>query len=332
MGRRGLRLLEHGDHRLRLIVRLGIALPDGLPLRDVVEICVEAERLGYSDVWSYEVAGHDAFTPLAAIAARTKRLRLGTAVVPAATRPPALLAMTSVALQSLSNGRFCLGLGTSTTTIVNRWMGLPTRIGLGHMRGTIQSIRAIAAGEKVDGFRLEGGASSVPIYVGALGLRMVELAGEIADGLILTTVTPAHVRVMLDRLGRSDLDVVLTVPVVLDEPEAREGVRESLAAYGVIDVYNRHLVRQGFEEEARNLREAWGRRSWKDAVGAVSDAMVESMAICGDLAECREQIATFQRAGIKTLLLAPVTRVSDARARQARIVDDLSRLASLSNE
>ena len=91
-------------------MRLGIALPDGLPLTEAVEICVEAERLGYSDVWSYEVAGNDAFTPLAAIAARTERLRLGTAVVPASTRPPALLAMTSASLQSLSGGRFCLGL------------------------------------------------------------------------------------------------------------------------------------------------------------------------------------------------------------------------------
>jgi len=307
-------------------VRLGIALPDGLPLRDAVEICVEAERLGYSDVWSYEVAGNDAFTPLAAIAARTERLRLGTAVVPASTRPPALLAMTSAAIQSLSGGRFCLGLGTSTTTIVNRWMGLPTRIGLDHMRATVQALRAIAAGEKVNGFRLEGGASPLPIYVGALGLRMVELAGEIGDGLILTTVTPAHVRVMVDRLGRADLDVVLTVPVVLDEPEAREVVRESLAAYGVIDVYNRHLVRQGFEDEAGKFREAWERRSWKEAVAAVSDRMVESLAIGGDLAKCREQIAAYREAGVKTLLLAPVTRVTEAGARQARIVNDLTRL------
>jgi probable F420-dependent oxidoreductase len=307
-------------------MRFGIALPDGLPLPEAVEICVEAERLGYSDVWSYEVAGHDAFTPLAAIAARTERVRLGTAVVPASTRPPALLAMTAAAMQSLSSGRFCLGLGTSTMTIVNRWMGLPTRIGLDHMRATIQSIRAIAAGEKVNGFRLEGGASPVPIYVGALGLRMVELAGEIADGLILTMVTPAHTKVMLDRLGRSGLDVVLTVPVVLDEPEAREAVRESLAAYGVIDVYNRHLVRQGFEEEARNLRQAWERRDWKDAVGAVSDAMLESLAIFGDLASCREQIGRYQQAGVKTLLLAPVTRVTDAAARRVRILNDLSQL------
>ena len=308
-------------------MRLGIALPDGLPLSEAVEICVEAERLGYSDVWSYEVAGNDAFTPLAAIAARTQRLRLGTAVVPASTRPPALLAMTSAALQSLSGGRFCLGLGISTTTIVNRWMGMPTRIGLDHMRATIQAVRAIAAGEKVNGFRLEGGASPVPIYVGALGLRMVELAGEMADGLILTTLTPSHVRVMLDHLGRADLDVVLTVPVVLDEPEALDVVRESLGAYGVIDVYNRHLIRQGFEEEARKLREAWERRSWNEAVGAVSDRMLESLTIIGDLAKCREQIAGFQEAGVKTLLLAPVTRLTEPKARRARIESDLARLA-----
>ena len=135
---------------------------------------------------------------------------------------------------------------------------------------------------------------------------------------------------MVDRFSRSGLDVVLTVPVVLDEPDAREVVRESLAAYGVIDVYNRHLVRQGFEEEARQLREAWARRARKDAVQAVSDWMLESMAIIGDLGECRKQIARYQEAGVTTLLLAPVTRVTEAKARKARILDDLARLVSIS--
>src|SRR5947199_10196599 len=103
-------------------------------------------------------------------------------------------------------------------------MDRPRGIGQHHSRQTFQAIRAIAAGDKVNGFRLEAGASPLPIYVGALGLRMVELAGEIADGLILTTVTPAHVRVMVDRFSRSGLDVVLTVPVVLGDHSAREVV------------------------------------------------------------------------------------------------------------
>ncbi|HEY6875339.1 MAG TPA: LLM class flavin-dependent oxidoreductase, partial [Candidatus Dormibacteraeota bacterium] len=188
-------------------MRTGIALPDGMPLTEAVDICVEAERLGYTDVWSYEVDGYDAFTPLAAIAPRTERVRLGTAVVPASTRPPALLAMTAASLQNLSNGRFCLGLGTSTPTIVNRWMGIAFPPGLAHMRATVGAIRAIAAGEKVNGFRLEHGPVPLPIYVGALGPRMMELAAEIAEGLILASMTPEHV------VRNHTLDVVLTVPV-----------------------------------------------------------------------------------------------------------------------
>jgi probable F420-dependent oxidoreductase len=327
-------------------VNVGITLPDGLPLTDAVDVCVEAEHLGFTDVWSYEVAGYDAFTPLAAIAARTERMRLGTAVVPAATRPPALLAMTAIAMQSLSGGRFSLGLGTSTAAIVNRWMGLPFPAGLARMRETIEAIRAAAAGRKVNvegttltikGFRLEAPPAPVPVFIGALGPRMVELAGTIADGLVLTTVAQSHVPVMLDRFyaaaqaagrNRDEPAVVLTCPVVLDDEEALEAVRESLAAYGVIDVYNRHMVRQGFEDEARNLRDAWARRAWKDAVAAVSDRMVKALTICGDEAACRAQIAGYQAAGVKTLLLGPVTRITDRAARRERIAGDLARLAT----
>jgi len=278
-----------------------------MPLTEAVDICVEAERLGYTDVWSYEVGGYDAFTPLAAIASRTERVRLGTAVVPAATRPPALLAMTAASLQDLSKGRFCLGLGTSTPTIVNRWMGVPFPPGLAHMRTTVEAIRAITAGEKVNGFRLEHGAVQLPIYVGALGPRMLELAAEIADGVILASVTAEHV-------ARGDKDVVLTVPVVLDAPEALEKVRESLAAYGVIDVYNRHFARQGFEDEARDLRAAWEHRSWPEAVAAVSDRMVDAMCVSGNLDECRAGLARYRDAGVTTLLISPVTRIRETLA------------------
>lgn len=286
-------------------MRLGIALPDGVPLTQAVDICVEAERLGYTDVWSAEVNGYDAFTPLAAVAARTERIRLGTAVVPAATRPPAVLAMTAAALQSLSQGRFCLGLGTSTATIVNRWMGLPFPPRLAHMRSTIESIRAITRGEKVSGFKLETGPVNVPVYVGALGPRMAELAAEIADGLVLTTLTAGHVQAMLKPVQRTDFDVVLTVPVAVNDPGATERIRESLAAYGVIEVYNQHLVRQGFDAEARRLREAWERRSWGDAVAAVSDRMVDSLAITGSVAACRERVAAYLSAGVTTVVMTP---------------------------
>lgn len=297
-------------------MRLGIALPGG-SLPDAVGICVEAERLGYGDVWSYEVGGYDAFTPLAALAARTSHVRLGTAVVPASTRPPALLAMTAAAMQSVSNGRFCLGMGTSTATIVNRWMGLPFSPSVAALRETISAIRAITAGEKVNGFRLEHGACPVPIYIGALGPRMVELAAEVADGVILSMVTPEHVQATVASIHRDDFDVVLSVPVALDAPDAIASVRESFAAYGVIDVYNRHLVRQGFEVEAGRLREAWARRSWQDSVAAITYEMVSAMSIIGDESECREQIAGFEAAGVKTLLLTPVTRPAETLRRLA---------------
>ncbi len=109
-------------------MKLGITLPfDPFINRQVVELAQHAERLGYTDAWSYESFGPDAFTPLAAAAAATTKMRLGTAIVPVLTRPPALIAMSAATVQQISGGRFVLGLGISTQPIVERWMNVPYR-------------------------------------------------------------------------------------------------------------------------------------------------------------------------------------------------------------
>jgi probable F420-dependent oxidoreductase len=322
-------------------MQLGIGFPGGLPLRDAVDVVVEAERMGYTECWTSEVAGHDAFTPLAAVAARTTTIGLGTAVVPAATRPPAVLAMTAATLQELSGGRFRLGLGSSTPAIVSRWMGLPFPPPLERMRETVSTVRAMTDGEKVvihgktlsvDGFRLDMPPQPMSVYVGALGPRMTRLAGEISDGLVLTMSSPRFIPQMLadfnagaERAGRNHggLNVVLSVPVVCDEPDAVDLVRDSVAAYGVLDLYNRYLARQGFEQEAANLRDAFARRSRADARTAVTARMTSELSVTGDVVACRKQLSVYEMAGVKTLLLSPLTRVAEPKRRMARLLDIL---------
>ncbi len=104
--------------------RLGLTPPIEVSgLAAAVDLCVRAEDLGYTDVWSAEVGAVDAFTPLAAVATRTERVRLGTALVPIFTRPPALTAMSAAGLQQLSGGRFVLGIGVSSPAIVGSGWG-----------------------------------------------------------------------------------------------------------------------------------------------------------------------------------------------------------------
>jgi alkanesulfonate monooxygenase SsuD/methylene tetrahydromethanopterin reductase-like flavin-dependent oxidoreductase (luciferase family) len=175
-------------------MRLGITPPVEMTgIAAAVELSAQAEALGYTDLFSSEIGSADAFSPLAALAVQTSRVRLGTALVPVFTRPPALLAMTAASLQSISRGRFVLGIGTSTRHIVERWMGLPFGGPVDRVREYVEALRGILAGDKVtldgrairvDGFRRQAEpVARVPIHVGALGPRVCRLAGSVADGV-----------------------------------------------------------------------------------------------------------------------------------------------------
>src|SRR5437660_9753277 len=129
--------------------RLGLTPPiEVTGFRRAVELCARAEQLGYTDVWSAEVGATDAFSPLAAIAVKTDRVRLGTALVPVFTRPPALTAMSAAGLQQLSGGRFVLGIGTSSPAIVGQWMGLEFDARVKRTEEDVEGLREALAGTK----------------------------------------------------------------------------------------------------------------------------------------------------------------------------------------
>ena len=177
--------------------RLAITLPcPGLSTRDCVELAVKAEQeWGYQAIWMAEVSGPDSFSLAGAIAQATSRIEIGTAIVPIYNRTPAVLAMSAATLADLSEGRFKLGLGTSSHAITEQWNGVPLEKPLARTRETVAVLRQALAGEKTDfegetlrsrGFRLGLRTTEpVPVYLAALRERMLGLAGELADGLIL---------------------------------------------------------------------------------------------------------------------------------------------------
>src|SRR4051794_38885716 len=188
-----------GNYHSRM--RLGVTPPvevAGFPA--AVDICVRAEELGYTDVWTAEVGAVDAFSPLAAVAVRTSAVRLGVGLVPVFTRPPALVAMSAAGIQNLSGGRFVLGIGASSPVIVGQWMGVPFERPVDRVEEYVALLRDMLAGRKVahdggtvssHGFRLQIGVDApVPIHVGALGPRMCRLAGRVADGVLFFLMTP----------------------------------------------------------------------------------------------------------------------------------------------
>src|SRR5918911_4628424 len=166
---------------------LSIEVP-GLSLADHEPVVRAAAAAGYTDVWSEETAGHDAFTPLAMAATWSDGLRLGTGVVNSFTRGPAVLAQHCAALQEASGGRFVLGIGSSSNVIVERWNGIPFEKPRTRVRETVEFLRAALAGERAgEGrFKLEQPPEQpVPIVIAALRERMLQTAGEIGDGAFL---------------------------------------------------------------------------------------------------------------------------------------------------
>ncbi|MCH8920446.1 MAG: LLM class F420-dependent oxidoreductase, partial [Chloroflexi bacterium] len=239
--------------------RWGITFPlEGVPLLEHREVLQEAERLGYTDAWTSEVDGTDAFIPLALAASWTNKLRLGNAIANVFTRGPALLAMEAATMAEAAPGRFCLGIGVSSPAIVERWNGVPLRRPLGRMRETLEFLRKAFAGEKVSvegeslktrGFRLSRRPTQTPpIFVGALRERMLALAGSKADGVIINWLAPGDVPKVVSvakeaaRAAGKDpeaLEIACRIFVVTasDEATARGLARFMITAYLTTPVY-----------------------------------------------------------------------------------------------
>jgi len=308
--------------------------------RSAVELCARAEELGYTDVWTAEVGGADAFAPLAAVAQRTERIRLGTALVPVFTRPPALVAMSAAGLQTLSGGRFVLGIGASSPAIVDGWMGTPYRNPVARVGEYVEVLRHMPAGRKasnrrrslrVAGFRLQiDPEAPVPIYVGALGPRMCRLAGRVADGVQFFLMTPLGVRRALEEVaagarqaGRdpASIDVFIRLPACLGEPTelVRFMARRLLAGYAMVPAYNVSLSRQGFGGEARVIAEKWAAGDRDGAPAAFTDEMLEELFLMGDPVACRTKIEAYRMVGVTTPVLMAVSFAGTMEERAERV-------------
>ena len=263
--------------------------------RQDLEFVLEAERLGVDSVWIAETWGYDALTPLAFLAARTERVKLATGIVQLGSRSPALLAMSAMSMQALSGGRFLLGMGTSGPQVMEGWHGVRFDRPVTATRETIEIIRMVTSGERLAhsgevyplplpdsvgrALRPAAGPTSVPIYIASMGVKNLELTGELADGWLGNCFMPETADAFLEplragavRAGRSlsELDLVIPVSVELTDDEesaARRHARGYAFTIGAMgtpgkNFYNEAFTRQGFGDEVRVVQECWleGRR------------------------------------------------------------------------
>ncbi len=298
--------------------RWGITLPlPGMALAEQREIIARLPALGYTDAWSAEVNGTDAFTPLVLAAQWASELRLGTAIAPIYTRGPGLLAMSGAALAGLAPGRFVLGIGTSSEVVVERWNAAEFARPYQRARDMLRFLRRALAGEKVteqyetfrvDGFRLESVPATPPaLALAALRPQMIRLAAAEADAAITNWLAPGDVPMVRAAAG-PDCELVARIFVcpTPDAELARAIGRRMIAAYMTVPAYAAFHAWLGRGEAMRPMQEAWAAGDRKGAVAAIGDQVVDDLIVHGAPQACRERVAEYQANGLDTPVIAVV--------------------------
>lgn len=321
---------------MKVAIGLGLAQENW---EQAAAFVVEAERLGVSYVWSAEAWGHDAVTPLAFLAARTSSIRLGTGIIQAGTRTPALVAMTALSLASMSGDRFVLGLGTSGPQVIEGWHGIHFDRPVTRMHEIVEIVRHVTRGERLhyrgavyelplpggEGKALKTAARprSIPIYLATLSPRSLQLTGELADGWLGTSFMPEHadiffkpIAVGAQRAGRSLSEIDLQAGGVVafgdDLKELiaprRAGIAFTLGAMGSRqhNFYNAAFRRAGYEELAARAQSLWLEGNREQAAAIIPDEVVVQTNLLGTEAMVQDRIRAYAACGVTTLRVDPV--------------------------
>jgi probable F420-dependent oxidoreductase len=317
--------------------RIGVAFTSGLAPRDVVECVRLAEEVGYESAWVAEGHGGDQFATLAACAQATDRIGLGTSISSVFVRSAPTIAMAAATVDDLSGGRFTLGLGSSHRVQVEPEHGIPFNQPVARLRQTVDVVRALLRdgtvchrGTVIDIERFDlwftPRRREIPIYLAALFPPMLEICGEIAQGVLLTWSTldaasrvAPHVAAGARRAGRRPEDVeiasLLPCAVAATREAARERLRPSVATYaGFFPRYNRLMAQSGFPEAAATIKRVWDSGDRAAAVRAVPDALVDAISVTGTPAEVRDRVQAYRAAGLGLPIISPRVGGSDARA------------------
>jgi probable F420-dependent oxidoreductase len=292
--------------------RYGITFPfEGIPLVDQRDLVRELVDLGYTDLWSAESGGYDAFTPLVAAAQWAPELRFGTAIVPVYTRGAHTLASTVASMCQAAPGRFALGIGTSSDVIVERWNGMVFDKPYQRVRDTIRFLRASLAGEKVDEqyetFRVRGFRLGIavpeqpPILVAALRSGMLRLAGREGDGAIINWLSADDVATVTPHVGPGkEIVARIFVLPVDDAGMARAVGRRAIASYLTVPVYAAFHEWLGRGDELADLWRLWKEGDRKAAADSIPDHVVDELLVWGKPEACKEHIARYAANGVTT--------------------------------
>ncbi len=320
--------------------RWSLSVPlDGFTLAEHPDIAREAERLGYTDAWSFEVDGTDCFSPLAVVAGATQ-MRVGTAIANVYTRGPATLAQSAAGIAEIAPGRFHLGIGSGSQPIVEMWNGGHFTKPATRVREMVQFLRQALAGERVtfhgetfsvDGFRLSRPVSEpVPIHVAGLRPGMLRVAGQVGDGCIINWLSADDVRKSVGVVheaaraaGRDPEKIEITARLMVNidppGPESDTMVRRHINAYLNVPVYKAFHQWLGRTPVLQPMWDAWDAGDRKAAVAAVPTQVVSDLIVRGTPEERNAHVRRYMDAGVDTAFLSLFTFETDLARRRELI-------------
>jgi alkanesulfonate monooxygenase SsuD/methylene tetrahydromethanopterin reductase-like flavin-dependent oxidoreductase (luciferase family) len=307
----------------------GTFISVGKSLDQAIDRVKRAESLGYDSVYVTHVAARDSLAVLMAYAAATERIKLGPGVLPIYSRTPVASAQTAATIDEYSGGRMVLGLGVSHQVTVENWYGAKLDRPLKAMREYVGIVRASFRGEDppegeifASRFRFMGyqPRADLPIYVAALSPKMIRLAGEIADGVMLWLCNPDYIRDVVvpearagrERAGKSmdGFDVVAAVPsaVTDDKASAYETMRNDLVTYWTLPFYRAMIERSGFKDDIAGFDAGMQAGEVERAKAAISDRFLDDLAAIGSPDEVRAGVGRYAAAGATSPNIGPVPR------------------------
>ena len=300
----------------------------GRSIAESVDIAQHAESLGWEGAWVSEINGADAVTSAACIAGALPKGRVGSAIFPMQTRDPLLLAMTAASLSQIAPDGFVLGLGTSTPIIIQDWHATPWgNSPLSLTRECVELVRRFLAGERVT---TESGRwlyrraslamlpkSDVPIYLAALNDHMLQLAGEIADGVILNFVSTsdlAHAKEQVAAgarlVGRSldnfEFVIFFRSTVTEDYELVRERYQRELLTYVMAPVYQKMFAREGHAELCEQIQSLWRDGERETALATLPETFIRDRTLIGTAEDIRARLVEYQEAGLDSSMIFPV--------------------------
>ena len=294
-------------------MRVSYSLGSLLTINQVIDCSKKLNRVKSDVIWIPETWGMEDFSMLSLISQKNNTAKIGSSIINIYSRSPSQIAMGAVTVDTISNGRLILGLGSSSKPIVEQFHGEKFVKPVQRMKECVEIIRLILSGKKInysgDIFSLENFSllvkpprDNIPIYLAAINQKMVNLAWEIGDGVIFYLRPKTEIKSTLEIMQKQKkIDSTLQIITCIhnDSEKAIERAKKTLAFYiSVGGIYREFLADNGYKKDTKNIHDEYQKTGLKNNFTLVSDKMVKDLCICGNVNECQQQLKQFQETGI----------------------------------